>query len=505
MKGAAFLAGIFVFCAAAAAGVYVTANAYAAAQEKETLYRYLSDALDPVEDPAETVSWSAPERGLDREFTVADERLVGRALASAWRAHAAAMATGEIGLLDDYFSGIVLERARISALQGFSDGTQMVVLEQSAKPEFYHLDGSVLQISAQALTVRFARGDQELLQFEIGRDAVVTTLMNETTGWRLSSHERKRALPAPERGAAPFPSGHLSGVNYYPAKTPWRRFWPEFDPDVVHADLALISGLGANAVRIFLPVADFADPPRVQGSIAKLDRFLDLAEAAGLKVVPTLFDLKTGYRPGLWPKDAAYLRAVLPVLSRSPAVAVIDIKNEPDLDFATHGRSDIEAWLRTMIAITHEIAPDVPLTVGWSSAAAAGLVADELDAISYHDYEDPATTADRLREVRRTAGGKPVYVTEIGASSYTALAGFPGSPEAQARHLAVRLEALHDAEGVFVWTLHDFEAPDAKAVGASPWTRRLQSRFGLHDASGTQKPAAAEVAKAFERRSAAAQ
>ncbi|MFO1201463.1 MAG: hypothetical protein U1E58_02365 [Tabrizicola sp.] len=477
--------------------LWMAAQSFAAAQERSRDYRYLAEALDPVEVPAATVRWTPPVRALVRSMTPGDEALVGTALTQGWRAFAAASDSGEVAVLADHFAGIALTRAGLAAGEAWRDGTRMVVLEQTARPEFLHLDGSVLQLTAEATVVRFALRDGALAQYELATDEVRTTLTNETTGWRIFSHERtgNRPLPTPVRALPDLP--HLQGVNYYPAKTPWQRFWPEFDGAVVAGDLDRVAALGGNAIRVFLPVADFGPDETGRANLAKLQRLLDLAEARGIWVVPTLFDLKPGYRPALWADDVAYLRRVLPVLATSSAVVLVDLKNEPDLDRTAQGAGLVDAWLTTMALMAQEIAPDLRLTIGWSSAEAAGDLVPLVDAVSYHDYAEVAGTAERLAKVRSAAAGKPVLVTEIGESSYSLALGLPGSDAAQAEALRDRLGQLARADGVLVWTLHDFDRVDAAAVGASPWARRLQSRFGLYDETGALKPAGEAVAEAF--------
>lgn len=485
------------FLVAIALVLYSAALSFQASQERTRTYRYLSDAMNPVELPALSVSWTAPSRPLVREVAPGDEDMVGTALTQAWRAFAAASDTGETGLLADHFVGVALTRASLAAEEASRSGTGMVVLEQLARPDFLHLDGSVIQILAQATTVRFALRDGQLLLCELAQDEVRTTLTNETTGWRIFSHERtgSKALRPEPRLVAALP--RLMGVNYYPAGTPWRRFWPEFDPKVIAADLDLIAGLGANSVRIFLPAADFGSTEAGQRNLQNLQTFLELSEARGLAVIPTLFDMKHSYRPALWADDVAYLHRVLPVLSGSGAVALVDLKNEPDLDRAAQGAGLVDAWLTTMAMMTNRIAPDLPVTIGWSTAEAATGLLDRVDAVSYHDYADPEGTATRLANARKNSSGKPVLVTEIGASSYSLAFGFPGSPQSQASVLRDRLQQLETADGVLIWTLHDFVAPDAVAVGASPWVRRLQSQFGIYDPSGAMKPVGDVVAAAF--------
>jgi len=252
-------------------------------------------------------------------------------------------------------------------------------------------------------------------------------------------------------------------------------------------------------VRMFLPVGDFAPGPELDRNLTNLADFLGRAEGLGLQVMPTLFDMKGNYDIATWGDDLVQLEAVLPVLAASPAVTIIDIKNEPDLDFETQGKTNVLAWLRTMAAEIRRGAPGIPLTVGWATAEAGELLVPYVDAVSYHDYAPLEGTAERLASVRSAAGGKPVLVTEIGASAWSLVQDFPSSDEAQARDLATRLDGLADADGVLVWTLHDFPDPDSRAVGSSIWVRGLQARYGIYDQTGAPRPLAAILRTTFDR------
>lgn len=480
--------------------VWIAAGALATASERTVTYRYIADALTPVAAPAETVVWNAPAVPLDRAVTPADEALIGRALSDAWQALAVAQSTGRRELLEDTFTGVALARAARSVTDANAGGGRLAVLAIAATPVFYHLDGSVFQAEVELIAARFMATGEGHGHAAVSRDRGVITLMNESSGWRVFSYElRDSALIEPTPTIARLPD--LQGVNYYPAGTPWREFWPTYDPGIIAADFARIVSLGANAVRVFLPRDDFLDTTERETRLADLGDLLARAEDAGLLVIPTLFDLKGDYGPGTWAGDAAYLQAVLPVLAGAGNVAFIDLKNEPDLDFTTHGTPTVTAWLRTMAALARIETPAMPLTIGWSDAVAAPLLSDVLEVITYHDYAPPNGASERLARVRATAKGKPVMVTEIGTSSYEIALGFPGSPEAQASALAGRLTALEEADGVLVWTLHDFTRVDSTAVGASPWVRRKQAAFGLFATDGSEKPAAASVRAAFGNRS----
>ncbi|HOY58164.1 MAG TPA: beta-galactosidase, partial [Verrucomicrobiota bacterium] len=80
------------------------------------------------------------------------------------------------------------------------------------------------------------------------------------------------------------------GVNYFRPGTGWApQVWRQFDPDATRKDFARLKELGANCVRVFLTFGSFYTEPGVlsEDGLAKFDRFLALAEEAGLYVHPT--------------------------------------------------------------------------------------------------------------------------------------------------------------------------------------------------------------------------
>ncbi|SMX31106.1 hypothetical protein [Actibacterium lipolyticum] len=476
--------------------VWVSAQALASAAERQVTYRYISDALSPVATKYNAVQWLTPTVPLVRAYTSGDGDRIGQAMMDAWQALSVAQSSGRTDILTDAFSGVALERALLSVEDAQAHGGRMAVLSQTARPVFYHLDGSVFQAEVEMLVARYASDENGLIHHEVSRDTGVVTLMNETTGWRVFSYERRAAEPIAPSGAG-WQTQVLNGVNYYPAESPWRDFWPTFDAKQIAIDFDRVRSLEANSVRVFLTREDFINPAESRDALANLATLLSLAEEAGLRVVPTLFDLRHDYGPGLWAADTDYLARVLPVLAASSAVEFVDLKNEPDLDFETHGRGKVEAWIRTMTDVSRTFAPDLALTVGWSAAEAATIAADTLDVVTYHDYAPLEGTQERLADVRRAVAGRDVLITEIGASSFEISASLPGSPQAQAEALSTRLTALEKADGVFVWALYDFPNVDGSVVGGSPWVQRLQAEFGLFTYDGTEKPAAEAVRRSF--------
>lgn len=500
--GVVFLTGIGL-------AVFLSAIGLAAALERSQTFRYFDEALGAFAQPANGIVWRE-NADLDRPFTKPDAFEVGKALTEAWGLYSAALATGDTQYLPSRFSGPALIRAKHASdnpnaagpKQTLTASVSMSVLHQNPRPVFHHMDGSVLALEDRPLTARFALDDErKLTDLRLTVDETVTVLMNESTGWHIFAHEMRGSrtlMPTHAQASALRPTvdiPRLAGINYYPAASPWRQFWASYDEAIISKDLDLVRDLGANTIRIFLPRSDFLDPALQETNLLRLEALLFLASVRDLKVIPTLFDLKGDYAQHLWAHDDTLLRAVIPILAASPAVVLVDLKNEPDLDYAAHGEGLVQAWLASMAATVRQIAPDLPLTVGFSavepSIALPPQVQGWLDVISYHDYAPIDDAASRLAMAQANADGRPVMVTEIGNTSWTLLAGFPSSAKKQARDVGNRLNALAEADGLLLWTLHDFPDPDPLAVGASPWVRGLQSSFGLYDPTGLEKPAGA--------------
>lgn len=487
---------IFVSIVPLTGFLWLTAQAFGAAQQHQVTYRYIADALAPLPEREDLVSWDAPAVRLNRPFNEADESLLGKALGEAWQVLAIAQSSGDEAILSDRWTGPALERARLSVTDAIDFGGRMSVVTQKAQPTFYHEDGSLFQAEVETLVSRFMTGGEEPDGYGLTRETGIATFLNEATGWKLFAYERKTAEPIAHKPADW--RGTANGINYYPGATPWHDFWPEFDADIVAADFEQIKKLNANAVRVFLPRKPFLSQSTHATALGDLQTLLQLAQEYDLQVIPTLFDLRTGYQASEWALDALYLQRVLPVIAESDNVAFIDLKNEPDLDFETHGQAQVLAWLRTMLGIMRQEAPGFATTVGWSASDHAHLLADKIDVVTYHDYAPVSTSRQRLNDVMANVGNKPVVITEIGTSTYDLALGFPGTESEQAEHLAERIEALKDASGVLIWTLHDFPDVDPRVIGKSPWVQRLQSSFGLIRTDGSEKPAASIIRETFD-------
>ena len=80
------------------------------------------------------------------------------------------------------------------------------------------------------------------------------------------------------------------GLTYFRPHTGWApQVWKRFDPDATREDFRRMKALGVTVVRVFLTHGSFFQSRgRLEpDGLVKLDRFLDIAEEAGIYVHPT--------------------------------------------------------------------------------------------------------------------------------------------------------------------------------------------------------------------------
>lgn len=284
-----------------------------------------------------------------------------------------------------------------------------------------------------------------------------------------------------------------AGINYYPKATPWFDFWQQFDSTVIRQDLALIKELQLNTVRTFVFYELFGGSALQDSMLHKLDTFMDLAAEHDLKVVLTLFDFLPGYAIRYYGSHEKHLRQLLSRYRHHPALLAWDLKNEPDLDFETHGRNTVLDWLAYMAGRARAYDPDHPLTIGWSAAGEATLLKDKLDFISFHYYRTPDSIGIHLSNLRAEIPEKMIMVSEFGLPTYQYW-WMPGghSEEEQARYYQAFLDtvAVHPGTSFISWTLYDFPNLPDNVFGGPFWKTIPQKHYGIIRADGQHKPAA---------------
>lgn len=357
-----------------------------------------------------------------------------------------------------------------------------VVLNREVSPTYVHGDLRIVSLKEKSIRRDYVV-DTSSGVIELNGVYKQTRQMRFTLtqrGWVQTTSETLSESPASFSSSAQIKKEKYAGLNYYPHTAPWDEFWTEFPGDEIQTDLDFMEKLGANSLRIFVNHAYFTDGTTRDDGLAKLDTFLNWSATRNIKVIVTLFDLRADYRLTNWSLDSAHVRQVVDKIGDHVALLAIDLKNQADLDFEHAGQEHVEAWLTAMMDSIRAENSSVPVTIGWSDAKHATLLAKRVNIISYHDYRSVDGANKRLAqvkaEVNAAAPNKPVFLTEIGKSRWRPVGE---NFKKQGRRMETQLKQLADADGIFVWTLHDFEHVGTNIVGHRPWRRAQQKLFGI--------------------------
>lgn len=343
------------------------------------------------------------------------------------------------------------------------------------------------------------------VEFNLGRekgDITIGEIVNETrlfrfyqtqAGWTQKTSEvletKPLALESREGWFTSEFSNGFVGINYYPASASWKDFWVEFPVREIKSDLRAIKNMKANSVRVFLNHEYFDDQTTQEDAKAKLRLFLDLCAAEDIKVLVTLFDLRPDYTLSNLQQDVDHIDQVLADVADHPAILGVDIKNQADLDFEGWGQGLVEGWLTVMARHIQLTYPDLAVTVGWSRSESAMGLKDVVDFVTYHEYGNPTGLAERLDAIKARVDEKPVMITELGSTIWTPFRTTRSAEAKQASRLEHQLDQALEADGIFVWTLNDFEHVGSDVVGRRPWRKAQQRHFGLIRADGSVRPA----------------
>ncbi|CAN5135884.1 hypothetical protein BH23GEM2_BH23GEM2_05360 [soil metagenome] len=339
-------------------------------------------------------------------------------------------------------------------------------------------------------------------------------------------------------------AGFELGVNYWPRHTAM-YMWREFDPAVVRDDMALISDIGFDSVRVFPLAEDFLPRPMTvdPDMIARLAQTVGAAKDAGLRVVPTIVVLNMSGRiwwpdwmlePDGRPRDIysePLLLSSLALLADSCArafagddsIRAFDLANEIDAAQRPPSREAAAAWVKLLADTVRHAAPGIPVRIGAhmpSLTSANNMRVDDLASVldedvmhTYPLYSDAARSPLDPELVpfacALTAGlsgcQRAVLAQEFGlCTAPQGSAGFfidddfLGAPRSQ--YLASEEEAAAyfdevlqrlvatGAAGAYAWCYSDY-SPDL--FDRPPLASALRERtFGLLRPDGSEKPAA---------------
>ncbi|MBN2375438.1 MAG: cellulase family glycosylhydrolase [Sedimentisphaerales bacterium] len=250
----------------------------------------------------------------------------------------------------------------------------------------------------------------------------------------------------------------LVGCNFIPSTAINQlEMWQgdTFDPKTIERELGWAAKLGFNVVRVYLHDLAYDQDP--DGFLRRMDMFLGIASAHGIKPLFVIFDdcwlpdPKIGKQPEPWPgvhnsgwlespgleqlkrysSDAElrrrlekYVKAVLTRFREDDRVLMWDLYNEPGGwwyrrgdkpgDF-TKGLTDAlcVGLLKDAYRWARQVDPSQPLTSCWNRGAyEAEAALDWADVVTFHHYGKVADLEELIGKLRQSVPNRPMICTE---------------------------------------------------------------------------------------------
>jgi hypothetical protein len=224
------------------------------------------------------------------------------------------------------------------------------------------------------------------------------------------------------------PSTAINQLEMWQAET--------FDPETIERELGWAGGLGFNTARVYLHDLLWDLDP--EDFVERIDMFLEVASAEGIKPMFVLFDdcWNTDFRAGrqpepkpgvhnsgwvqspgskrvldssTWEPLEGYVKGVLGSFREDDRVLMWDLYNEP-------GNNDLGArslgLLREAFRWARETGPTQPLSVGvwFDNDELSSFQLSNSDVVTFHNYHDAENLEAQIGMLREH--GKPMICTE---------------------------------------------------------------------------------------------
>ncbi len=283
----------------------------------------------------------------------------------------------------------------------------------------------------------------------------------------------------------------VRGVNYYPARTPWRRFLTETTPEAILHELHRIHRAGFNTLRIFLwyePLFQCAGSGAVPrpDTFRRLDEFIRLAANTGFHLIVTLNDIPDLAHMPLYTAPLHTQEQTRYIVQRyrdEPGILAWDLRNEGDIDYReAFPREQVLAWLKATSALVRQTDPNHLITAGWLNDAAA--TAPYVDFLSFHHWRGADELVERIKALR-TRSDKPLLLEEVGYS----VLGRSEAKQADLLEQAIAAAESQNLAGWLVWTAFDFPREATCWPGTCLSPDNQEHYFGLWRTDYSPKPA----------------
>ena len=234
----------------------------------------------------------------------------------------------------------------------------------------------------------------------------------------------------------------IVGCNFIPSTASNQlEMWQAdtFDLATIRRELGWAADLGLNSVRTYLHELAWKENP--EGFFARVDAFLEAADAHGIRPVLVLFDdcwnddarpgrqpepipgvhnsrwlrspgSKATLDPQAWPMLEDYVRAVVGRYAHDRRVLMWDLYNEPgNSGMGSHSLP----LLRAVFAWARAAGPRQPLTAGvWAGGpdfhALNEFQVGASDVVTFHNYEDAEALRAQIQGLKLR--GRPLICTE---------------------------------------------------------------------------------------------
>ncbi|MBJ2175417.1 cellulase family glycosylhydrolase [Aureibaculum sp. A20] len=469
-----------------------------------SLYSYLNTGADrsgmlrteikKIDQYLPQLEWAS----LNNEGRVMDDQTlyaIQNDYLDAWYVKHVAFKTNSLTGIDDYYTETARKNIIEFVEQNNDKNISIVGTTLSHNPtlDFFSEDGKLAVITDKDVTEykRIYQDDALVLENK-EKSTYKIILLLEDGLWRIRHMIKEVSaddINKFESASKDFKS--LKGINYYPQDSPWDMFGDKFDTSIIEKDFKIIKKSGLNSIRIFVPYEDFGKAHVKPEKLNKLKQVLDLAESQNLKVVVTLFDFFGDYSVLNWTLNQHHAATIVSSLKNHKALLGWDIKNEPNLDFKSRGKTNVIAWLDNMIDLVKSVDSIHPVTIGWSNTQSTSILKNKVDIVSFHYYEDLDKLDAAIKIMRTEIPNKPLVLQEFGISSYSGLwKPFGSSDDDQANYHKKVQEIIAANNLQFIsWTLYDFNEIPTAVVGRLPWRKKAQEFYGFIDKNGENKPA----------------
>jgi endo-1,4-beta-mannosidase len=234
------------------------------------------------------------------------------------------------------------------------------------------------------------------------------------------------------------------GVNYYRPGTGWApQVWKKFDAEATRRDFVRMRASGVTCVRVFLSYGSFYTHKGQLNpeGLEKFDRFLEIAEQAGIYVHPTGPDHWEG--PPSWGaarvEDSETVEALEVFWKLFAAryrgrnvIFAYDLKNEPEVGWGTPSlRNRWKAWVQQKYATPQNAARAWGTnTVDWDSLAIPAEKAGRNDPMLLDFQKLRETLADdwTRRQVAAIKAADPEALVTVGLIQWSVPSLLPAGP-----------------------------------------------------------------------------